>query len=97
MAEILDHGWAEPAIRDQVGGISFARQVAALQFMRPLGASLDPGQTALNGVVNGAVITNLEMQHRVMDHCAPIAAVKSIAAEQIERPTHDLAVFLTHD
>ena len=77
-------GAAETRVGDPVGAVDRHRQVAALQFVRPLRAGLDPLQAALDGELDRPVIAALEMQEAVFAVRPPVAAVDRVAAENVE-------------
>ena len=71
-------------IGDPMRAVGRHRQIAALHFVRPLRAGLDPLQAALDRELDRAVIAALEMEERVFAVAAPIAAIDRVAAEDVE-------------
>ena len=62
--------------------------------MLALGAGLDTRQAMRDGVINGLIIANLKVQERVVLNRAPIAPIKTVAADKIERPGDVAAIAL---
>src|SRR5215469_1094540 len=87
---------AETGIADPMDAVGRLRQVAALDFMWPLCASLDALQAASDREVNGAVVAGLEMQERKIADAAPVAAVQRVGSDQVERAGDVTAVVLRH-
>src|SRR5689334_7762184 len=79
------HRAAEARIGDPVRAVSRGRQIAALQFVRPLRAGLDPLQPVLTSEFDRAVISAFEMQKAVFAVRAPVAAVNRVASQYVER------------
>src|SRR5260221_8522706 len=69
---------AEPGIGYPVRAVDRRRQIAALQFVRPLGAGLDPLQATVNRKLDCLVIAAFEMQEAVFAVRPPIAAVDRV-------------------
>ena len=111
---VLDHlalaiekggdGAAETGVGDPVRAVGRHRQIAALQFVRPLRAGLDPLQPALDREFDRLVIAAFEMQKAVFAVGAPVAAVDRVASEDVERagdvvlaaPRHEQHDFVGH-
>src|SRR5712692_2459255 len=95
---------AERWVGDPVRAVNRRRQIAALQFVGPLGAGLDPRQAALNRELDRLVIAAFEMQKAVFAVRSPIAAVDRVAAENVEgagdvvgaAPRHDQHDLVRH-
>src|SRR5215468_3346179 len=66
----------ETGIADPVCAPSRRRQVAALDFVLALRASLDARQLVGDRVFDGLIVAGLEMQEAEVAEAAPIAAVK---------------------
>src|ERR1700748_713359 len=73
--KIVGNGPAQAWIGNVMGGMGGDRQVAAGQVFVAWGACLDALELGLDGVVDGLIVANLEMQERVMLDGAPMAAV----------------------
>src|SRR5271155_139667 len=67
-------GAAQPGVGDIMGGKSGLRQISAGDLVLALRAGLDGFQAALNRKIDRLVITDLEMQKRMMFDRAPVAA-----------------------
>src|ERR1700722_4151809 len=61
--EELRDGAAKALVRDVMRAVGRHRQVAALEFMRPLGAGLDAFQPVIDRELDRPIIAALEMQH----------------------------------
>ena len=67
------------------------RQIAARQLVFALRAGLDPGQALRDRPVDGLIIAQLEMQEGMILDAAPVAAVKRLAPDEVQRPGDRLA------
>src|SRR3546814_7504185 len=87
----LRHRAPESRIGDEMRRPGRDRAIAARQLVPALRARLDAGQTARDRDVDGAIITQLEMQIGDVGNAAPIAAVKRVSAPpRSEEPTSEL-------
>ncbi len=77
----------------RIGGV---RHVSACQLVLALRAGLDADQSVLNGEVDGLIITDLEMQERVVLGRAPVAAVEGVAADEVDGAGDPAAGALGH-
>ena len=68
------------------------RLVTARQLVRALRPGFDLGQAMADGEVDCLIIAGLEMQAGVVLGAAPIAAIESIAADEVQRPGDPAAV-----
>src|SRR5947209_549747 len=73
-------GAAEAWVRDPMRAVGRHRQIATLQFVRPLRAGLDPLQTPRDGEFNRLVIAALEVEKPIFPVSAPIPAVDRVPA-----------------
>ena len=74
--------------------IGLHRQIAALDFVLALGASLDAGNAMGNGEIDRLIIAEFEMQEGHLHGRPPIAAIERILAPKVERAGHRLAIAL---
>ena len=56
------HGFAKAFIRNEVTGIGLHRLIAALDFVRSLGAGFDGGEAVVDRVFYCLIVAGLEMQ-----------------------------------
>ena len=77
-------------------GIGGDGQVAAGKLVLALGARLDAGEAMGDGIVDGLVIADFEMQHRVMLDRAPMAAIEGVGADEIDGARDPAAGALGH-
>src|SRR5262249_26238687 len=82
--EIRD-GLGKAGVADPVSAVGRARQIAALDLVLALRASFDPLQAARDGEVDRAVVADFEMQEGEIALAAPIAAIKRVRTDQVER------------
>ena len=75
---------AQGRVGDVVGGVGFGWKIAARQLVLALCAGLGARNAVLDGVIDGLVVSHLEMQERVVLQRAPVAAIEAIAADQME-------------
>lgn len=87
-AQEIGDGLLKALIAQPMQRMGGDRQIAPRQLVLALGAGLDAGQPLRDGPVDGAVIAQLEMQEGVILDAAPIAAVKRIGSDQVQRPGH---------
>ena len=73
------------------------RQVAARQLVLALRAGLDHLQPLGDREVDRLVVADLEMQEGVVLDAAPVAAVKRVRADEVDRAGDVAAVALGHD
>src|SRR3569833_3523405 len=78
--EVVGAGPAQAGSGNVVRRIGGVRQVAPRQLVLALGAGFDPAQSVPDGIVDGLVVADLEMQERVMLDGAPVAAVQRVGA-----------------
>jgi len=74
-----------PGVGEMVEAVGRRRQVAPGKLVRPLGPCFDPGQTVLDGVLDGLVVAHFEMQAVMILESAPVATVERIASGKVER------------
>ena len=67
-------------------GVDGHRHIAARDLVFALRARLHAGKALCDRIFDGAVIAELEMQAGMILDRAPVAAEKSLAADEIERP-----------
>src|SRR6266566_6889493 len=84
MPEIVRYRAAQIGVRDIVRGVGGLRKISARNLVLALRARLDAFQAAPDRKIDGLVVTNLEMQKRVMFDRAPVAAKQSIGADEID-------------
>ena len=75
----------KPGSGIQCARVGRHRQIAALQFMRPLRPGLDPLQPAPNREFDRLVVAAFEMQKAVFAVGAPVAAIDRVASQNIKR------------
>ena len=73
-AQIIRHGAAQAGIGDEMGRARRHRAIAPGELVLALCPGLDPRQTVGEGVIDGLVIADLEMQEGVILDAAPVAA-----------------------
>ena len=64
--------------------------------MLPLGSGLDAGKLVLDGVLDGLIIAELEMQERVVLDRAPVPAEQRVGADEIDGAGDPAAIALGH-
>src|SRR5215208_6554350 len=72
------------------------RPVAAGELVVALRARLDARQAPRDREVDGAVVADLEVQERVVLDAAPVAAIKTRVADQVERARDGAAIAARH-
>ena len=65
--------------------IGEGRPIATRQLVLALGAGLDPPQSARKRKIDRLIVADLEMQERPVLDRAPVAAVKRVIADEIDR------------
>src|SRR5688572_5223512 len=81
-------------VMQTVGGM---RKIATRELVLPLCACLNALESVGDGIFDSLIVAGLEMQVRVMLDGAPIAAVKRIAADEVQRPRDHPARAAAHD
>src|SRR5690606_14156614 len=84
------HRLAEGSVCDPVGAIGAGGEIAARELVLALRARLHTGKAALDRKVDGLIVAAFKMQEGVMLYRAPVASVKRIAADEVQR-TGDIA------
>src|SRR5262249_34546236 len=95
LEEILDRA-PQRRIDDVMRRIGRRRQIAARNFVLALGAGLDAGELVLDGVLDGLIIAELEVQERVVLACAPMAAEQRVRANEVDGAGDPAPVALGH-
>src|SRR5438309_40609 len=85
-------GAAEAGVGEIVGGEGGHRAVAAGELVGALCAGLDAGEAAGDRRVDRLIIADFEMEVRHFGDRAPIAAVKRVGADHVERAGDGAAV-----
>ena len=67
----------------RIGG---GRKVAAGEFVFALRSGLDPTQTVGDGVVDHLIVAQFEVQEWMMLERTPMAAIKGVRADKVDRP-----------
>src|SRR6476660_4579096 len=88
------HGTAKPAVDDVVHAGGMLRVQTTKLFEASAGARLEPLQSHADRVLDGGVVTNIEMQKRMFLETAPIPAVHRGVIAHIECPGDNLALAL---
>src|SRR5262245_66598596 len=83
LEEIVDRP-PQRRIDDVVRRIGRRRHVAARNLVLALGAGLDAGELVLDGVLDGLVVAELEVQGRVVLDWPPFAAEQRVRAAEVE-------------
>ena len=73
VVEVVSDRIPQALVGDPVRGIGGHGQVAAREFVRPLGTGLDALQSVGDGVVDGPVVAGLEVQEAMLLDTAPVA------------------------
>ena len=73
------------------------RPIAAHQLVLALGTCLHARQAGLDRIIYRLVVADLEVQAGVMFDSAPVAAVKTLAAQDIEGAGYVTALAPSHD
>jgi hypothetical protein len=84
--QIVGDRVAKPWVGDIMGGPGRHRPIAAAKLVRALRPRLDEGQPSLDRRFDRLIIADLEMEVGHFLDRSPIAAVKRIFADQVERP-----------
>src|SRR5579883_1348692 len=92
----IRHRPRETGIAYPMRAVGRCRHVAALDLVLALRARLDALQAMRDGEVDRAVVASLEMQEGEIAQTSPVAAIKRIAAEEIERAGDVAAALACH-
>ena len=97
MNEKLGHRVPKSLMGDVVGGMGGDRNIAAGQLVLTLGAGFDTREIIGDGVVNGLMIADLEMQETMVFDAAPVAAKKRVRAYEVDGAGNVAPVALCHN
>src|SRR6266446_9271956 len=87
----------QAGIRNVVRRVGGVRQIAARELMLALGAGLDAVEPVDDPIFDRLVITDLEMQERMMLDRAPMAAKQYAVADEVDRAGDEALAALCHD
>src|ERR1700712_4308069 len=88
---------AEAGMNDIMCGPRLHRLIAAGELVAALCPCLDAGEAPRDRLVDCLVVTQLEMQERLVDERAPIAPVERVATDEIERAGDRHALGISQD
>src|SRR6266700_6902692 len=84
-AQIIGDGAAQGRIGDMMGRIGHDRNIAPRDLVLALRPGFDPGKPMRNRIFDGLIITQLEMQERVVLDRTPVASIERMGADEIDR------------
>src|SRR5581483_9618257 len=94
--KIVGNGAPQGGIGDEMRRIGSLRQVAARELVFALGAGFDTIEPMDNRVIDGLVVAEFKMKEGMMFDGAPIAAIKRILADEVERAADPAAGAACH-
>src|SRR6202521_6220045 len=84
--QIVGDGAPQGRIGDMMGRIGHDRNIAPRDLVLALRPGFDPRKPMRNRIFDGLIITQLEMQERVVLDRTPVASVARMGADKIEAP-----------
>uniref|UniRef100_A0A0N5A785 LigA n=1 Tax=Parastrongyloides trichosuri TaxID=131310 RepID=A0A0N5A785_PARTI len=96
VVEVAGDRIAQRRIGDEMGGIDGRGQVAARDLVLSLRPRLDTRQAARDGEVDCLIIAKLEMEEGPVDQRPPLASVKRVPSDEIQRPGYRRLSFKRH-
>ena len=88
---------AKPWVRNPMGAIGRLGQIASHNFVASLSAGFYAFQTPGDGIVDGLVVADFEVQKPVIFDASPVTTKQRIAANEVKRAGDVSPVAFGHD